>query len=382
MKLVYLTPHLKSPAGMERVLHNKICWLSRHKGYEITIITTEQGRCPIYFDFPMSVQIVDMEINYSEAYNYPCISRICAIRKKRKTHFDKLSKLLLQIRPDVTITLYPSDAIDVSTIKDGSKKVLEFHSNRYFRLNQGYTGVHRWVAKYKIWKDYRFVKKFDSVVVLSKEGALQWKNMTNIIVIPNAVTSSPEITVNLDTNRVIAVGRLIYEKGFDRLIEAWRLLPNDILLEWKLDIYGEGEERDRLNGLINSYGLGSSIRINAPTKNIFEEYAKSAFIVTTSRSEGFGMVLIEAMSCGLPAVCFDYSCGPKEVVSDGINGFLVENGNIHALSKKMEELMRNRYLRFNFSKAARSVRDVFSEDRIMKMWAEYFARLTDSKPKE
>lgn len=372
MKLVFLTPTLSHPGGMERVLHNKVCWLVHKGDYDITIITTDQQDRPNFFSFPKSVEIIDLGINYSSVYTKSPIIRILSTLLKKRIHFKSLSQLLKKIRPDITITLYPSNTVTIPRIKDGSKKIIEFHSNRFFRLNQGYKGIHQLIAKFRIRQDYRFVKKFDKLVVLTDEGAAQWGGIPNIEVIPNAIITPPRIIMSSESKRVIAVGRLIHEKGFDRLIQAWSLLPKDLLEEWQLDIYGQGEQELYLKELIYSLNLGTSAKINKPTKNIFEEYKKSAFLVMTSYSEGFGMVLVEAMSCGLPAICFDFSCGPKDLIDDNINGFLVENGNILLLSKKMERLMRDNNLRFTFSKNAKQVKDKFSEENVMCMWEQLF----------
>lgn len=375
MKLVYLTPTLSNPGGMERVLHNKVCWLVQKGNYDITIITTDQRDSPIFFNFPKGVEIIDLGINYSSVYAKSPIYRVLSTYRKKRIHFNLLSELLKKIRPDITITLYPSDTVSIPSIKDGSKKIIEFHSNRFFRLNQGYKGIHQLIAKFRIRQDYQFVKKFDKLVVLTDEGAAQWGGIPNIEVIPNAIITPPHIIMSSESKRVIAVGRLIHEKGFDRLIQAWGLLPKDLLGEWKLDIYGQGEQELYLNELIYSLNLGTSAKINKPTKNIFEEYKKSAFLVMTSYSEGFGMVLVEAMSCGLPAICFDFSCGPKDIIDDNINGFLVENGNILLLSKKMERLMRDNNLRHFFSKNAKQIQDKFSEKKVMEMWEKFFNSL-------
>lgn len=340
--------------------------------YDITIITTDQQDRPNFFSFPKSVEIIDLGINYSSVYTKSPIIRILSTLLKKRIHFKSLSQLLKKIRPDITITLYPSNTVTIPRIKDGSKKIIEFHSNRFFRLNQGYKGIHKLIAKFRIRQDYRFVKKFDKLVILTDEGAAQWSGIPNIEVIPNAIITPPRIIMSSDSKRVIAVGRLIHEKGFDRLIQAWSLLPKDLLEEWQLDIYGQGEQELYLNELIYSLNLGTSAKINKPTKNIFEEYKKSAFLVMTSYSEGLPMVLIEAMSCGLPAICFDFSCGPKDLIDDNINGFIVENGNILLLSKKMERLMRDNNLRLTFSKNAKQVKDKFSEEKVMCMWEQLF----------
>ena len=361
------------------MLHNKICeFVSRGEEYDITIITTDQGRAPCFFDFPKSVKIIDIGINYSAVNTRNPIRRAVVTYRKKRLHFIRLSELLCTIKPDVTITIYPSMAIPLSKIKDGSKKIVEFHANRFFRFHQGYRRSHRIVVKYRTWQDYRFIKKFDELVVLTKEGAEQWRQISNIRVIPNAAISRQSvlsISPVTKEKRVIAVGRLVYEKGYDRLIHAWSILPKEILEEWRLVIIGDGEQKNNLQEIIKTLNVCSSVCIKAPTKQIFDEYAKSAFFVMTSRTEGMPMTLIESMSCGLPAVCFDFACGPKEIIEDGVNGFLVENGNIREFSEKMEDLILNEDIRLVFSEKAKLVKDKFSEEKVTEMWMEFFSEL-------
>ena len=171
---------------------------------------------------------------------------------------------------------------------------------------------------------------------------------------------------------MIAIGRLDYQKGFDRLIEAWALIPDDLKEEWRLDIFGQGEWKEMLHEKIKRLGIISSAMINPPTKDIFKEYSSSSFIVMSSHYEGQPMVLIEAMSCGLPGVCFDFKCGPKDIIADGKNGLLVTEGDITALAKAMETLMRNDALRCKMSYDARKVKLEYSEKSIMEQWVNCF----------
>lgn len=374
-KLVYLTPTLSSPAGMERVLHNKVCWLTEHRDYQITIVTTDQGSAPVYFSFPRQVNIVDLGINYSADYSLNPIARTLALLRKRKLHKRKLESLLKELRPDITIALYPAEATVVPGIKDGSKKILEFHSHRFFRLNQGYHGIHLLVARYRTRADKRLASRFDRCVVLTHEGAEQWGKMSNITVIPNSITHVPDVTPNPQSHRIIAVGRLIYEKGFDRLLNAWALLPEGIRGKWKLDIYGQGECEQSLRQMIDELGISSSAAIFPPTNRIFDEYADSSFLVMSSRSEGFGMVMLEALSCGIPVISFDFLCGPREIIQDGVNGILVPNGDIARLAEKIALLIQDSALRDRLAAHAKEVLISFSEERIMHMWEDLFKEL-------
>ena len=175
---------------------------------------------------------------------------------------------------------------------------------------------------------------------------------------------------------MIAVGRLDYQKSFDRLLEAWALIPSAVRAGWRLDIFGQGEWETMLRDRIAALGIEESARINAPTKQIFEEYADSAFLVMSSHYEGFPMVMIEAMACGLPVVSFGFKCGPRDIIREGRNGLVVPEGDIPALAAAMARLMTDDALREGMSREARQVVGTYSEERIMQLWKQCFDSLT------
>lgn len=372
MKLVYCMASVYNPGGMERVLLNKVRWFAARDGYKVMVVTTDQQGRPPFYQFPENVQMVDLGINYSVDNDRSPIAKITSYFQKRRKHRKVLADLLLRERADVVISLYPSESSFIPKIKDGSKKVLELHLNRYFRLQYGRSGLLGLADRFRSWQDVRIARRFDRFVVLTKEDAGYWGDLPNIEIIPNAAPDVPEITYNPSSHRIIAVGRLDYQKGFDRLIDAWSMVSEDLRKEWNLDIFGQGEWKEMLEKKIDGLGMGSSVKINPPTKDIFKEYASSAFIVMSSHYEGLPMVLIEAMSCGLPGVCFDFKCGPKDIIIDGENGLLISEGDVPGLAKAMERLMFDESLRTRMSGEALSIREPYSEKRVMEQWVNCF----------
>ena len=138
---------------------------------------------------------------------------------------------------------------------------------------------------------------------------------------------------------VFAAGRLTRVKGFDLLLESWALLEKDFP-DWKLCIAGDGEDRENLLELIEEKGLRAAELVGR-VSDMEEWYGRSAFYVLPSRDEGFGMVLIEAMSHGRAAVSFACKAGPGEIISDGENGFLVPEGDTAAFAERMRRLMES-----------------------------------------
>lgn len=183
----------------------------------------------------------------------------------------------------------------------------------------------------------------------------------------------------LKSKKVIAVGRYSYEKGFDRLIKVWDIVNKEIK-GWTLHIIGDGGCREALQNQINELGLNQCVFLDGLRNDMKEEYLDASLFVLSSRYEGFGMVLLEAMSCGVPVVSFDCPCGPKDLITDGENGYLVEDGDIEKLADRIVYLIRHPEKRKEMGAMAYKRSADYSEDKIMKQWMELFNEvLADSK---
>ena len=376
MKLIYCIASVHHPGGMERVLLNKLRWFVRQGGYDLTVVTTDQSGLPPFYAFPPEVKMIDLDINYAVDNQRSPLAKIVSYFRKRRLHRKRLSRLLLKERADLVVSLYPSESSFIPRIQDGSKKVLELHYNKFFRLQYNRRGLLRLADRFRTWQDERIVRRFDQFVVLTHEDAAYWGALPNLTVIPNAAiqTDTPQADTR-NSRRVIAVGRLDYQKGFDRLIEAWNLLPVALRETWNLAIFGQGEWQEKLTQQIRHFHLEESVRIYPPTTEIAQAYASSAFLAMSSHYEGFPMVMIEAMSCGLPVVTFDYPCGPKDIIRDGENGFLVKEGDIEGLSQALGRMMTDEDLRICLGKTARLVLDTYRENTIMQQWTQCFQKL-------
>lgn len=377
MKLIYCTHSTYNPGGMERVLLNKVTYLSQLPGWEVAVVTTDQNQRPPFYPFPEKVRMTDLGINYSEDNEKGAWKKITGYLRKRKEHKRKLTALLLKEKPDIVVSLYPSESSFIPDIKDGSRKVLELHYCKFFRLQYGRRGLLGWIDKLRTRQDEQIVRRFDKFVVLTNEDRRYWGHLPNIEVIPNAAMHVSDAYSDVMNKRVIAVGRLDYQKGFDRLIQAWELVQyTGKFTDWKLDIFGQGEWREMLQQMIDKAELQNTVCLNRPTKQIGEEYVKSDMLVMSSNYEGFPMVMIEAMACGLPVVSFDYKCGPKDIIQTGINGLLVPNGDIQALADAMMKVMEDEAYRKMLSLNARKVVDTYSEQAVMSQWIRLFTSIT------
>ena len=378
MKIIYCTHSVCNPGGMERVLVNKVTYLVEKLHWDVSIVTTDQKNRPAFYSLPSGVKMTDLGINYSDDNVKSPMGKIVGYLKRRWKHRRLLTDLLQKEKADIVVSLYPSESSFIPDIKDDSKKVLELHFCKFFRLQYGRSGLLGLIDKWRTKQDERLVHKFDKFVVLTNEDKGYWGNLHNIEVIPNAAMNMSGHFSDVTSHRVIAVGRLDYQKGFDRLIQAWELIQKDNrYADWCLDIFGQGEWHNMLQEMITSRGLEKTARINQPTNNIGNEYAHSSLIVMTSNYEGFGMVLVEAMACGVPAVAFDCKCGPKDIIKHRENGLLVDNGNIEGLADAMMEVMGNEDFRKMLSENARKIVSTYSEDVVMGKWIGLFNSLIE-----
>ena len=369
MKILYTICSLYNPGGMERVLLNKVQWLSTHTDWEIVVVTTDQRQRPTFYPFPAGVRMIDLGINYSDDNGKGFFAKFIGYMQRKRRHRSLLAKLLKQEKPDVVDCFYPGECGFVPGFKDGSKKVMELHQSKLFHHQYNRTGLMGLADKVRARMDERLVRRFDRFVVLTEEDAQMWGALPNIVVIPNAAMPIATAPSDVSAKRVIAVGRLDYQKGFDRLIKAWSIVQQRPESKgWRLDIFGQGEWKDMLQGLIEKHGLQQSARINAPTTNIGEEYARSAMLVMSSHYEGFPMVMVEAMAHALPVVSFDYKCGPRDIIDHARNGLIVPDGNISALAEAMLRLMADEKLRKEMSINAKNVVNRYSEEKVMKLW--------------
>lgn len=379
MKLVYCIHSIYNPGGMERVLWNKVVYWTRHTDWEVVIVTTDQHDRPPFYPFPEQVRRIDLGINYSEDNTKSPLEKIAGYLRRRRLHRRRLTELLIRERADVVVSLYPSESSFIPDIRDGSRKVLELHYCKFFRLQYGRKGLLGAIDRWRTRQDERIVRRFDKFVVLTHEDQSYWGALPNLEVIPNAAMHLTDHFSDGSARRVIAVGRLDYQKGFDRLIRAWNLVQRSSrFADWRLDIFGQGEWHDMLQGMIDERGLAATMHLCRPTTQIGDEYARSSLLAMSSHYEGFPMVMIEAMASALPVVSFDYKCGPKDIIRPGENGLLVRDGDEEGLAQALMTLMEDDALRKRMSQRAREVVKEYSEEAVMARWMRLFTSIVRS----
>ena len=376
MKIAYCTPSLYIPGGVERVLTTKANYLADVAGYDVYIILTDGKEKAPYYPLSDKIHIINLDINFEELWSLSFVKKGITYSKKQRIFKKRLSKALCDIKPDITISLLRREINFLCDLKDGSKKVGEMHINRqnYRNFEAGDTNfIKKIFEKYWMSSLIKQLKRLDCFIVLSDEDKKNWKELDNVIVIPNPL---PPVTISqtstTENKKVIAVGRYVYQKGFDLLVEAWETVAEKHP-DWHLYIYGRGDK--------NNYKVVSNCHFEDAVENINDKYAESSIFVLSSRFEGFGMVIIEAMKCGVPAVSFACPCGPKDIITDGQDGFLVENGNTQQLAERICYLIEHDEERKVMGKNAVETAKKYDINEIGKRWSSLFNSILTDKRK-
>ena len=375
MKIIYCIAGTYNSGGMERVLANKANFLAEH-GHDVLIITTDQLCREPFFALSPKVKTYNLSIDYEENNNKGFIIKVLQYPFKHWNHQKILKGFLCCLRADIVISMFCNDVSFITNIPDGSKKILEIHFSKFKRLQYDRKGLWRLADWWRSKMDEKVVRRFDKFVVLTQEDKGYWGDLPNMEVIGNAKNEWGDHSASLDNKQVIAVGRYDYQKGFDRLIEAWRLIYNRFP-DWKLKIVGDGKLRGKLQKLIDTYNLSNVIELKKSVSNILPDFLDASILAMSSRYEGLPMVLIEAMSVGLPVVSFACKCGPGDIISDGEDGFLVQDGDVPALAERIKQLIEDTDLRKKMGQAAKRKSERFSEPVIMEKWMKLFDNLVN-----
>jgi glycosyltransferase involved in cell wall biosynthesis len=373
-KILYIYGGLYTPNGMSAIISQKINYLADYTDNEMYIVLTEHPEKKTFYHLSDKIHRKDIVMNFDDLDTMPLFKKIICYWMKQRKYKRLLTQYLMELRPDITVSITRREINFLTKIKDGSKKVAEIHFARTFyrQLNLSLLPrrVNKWISK--IWMNnlIRSLKQLDRFIVLTNEDRQNWTELDNVSVIPNFVTSVSIDKSDCNMKRVIAVGRYSWQKGFDMLINAWKIVYKSHP-EWLLDIYGDGDS-DTYQTIAVNLGLSSVVRCNHAIRDINNEYIKSSIFVLSSRYEGLPLVLIEAMGAGLPVVSFSCPCGPKDMIDEGQNGLLVENGNVQQLADRLLYLINNESVRKSMgAKAAESVK-LYSKDIVMKHWIDLF----------
>lgn len=376
-KIVYFVGGLLSPNGMGTILSQKINYLAEHTDYDLYMVLTEKAGSPWYYDIHPRVKWVNFDINFDELDIMPFHKKLWHYFLKQRRFKRMFSDYLMKVRPDITVSICRREINFITDIQDGSKKIAEIHFARpfYRKFQKSFFPkfLNEWISKQWIGRFVNKLKRLDKFVVLTEEDSQNWPELNNLVVIPNFVSSTSMLRSSLSNKRVIAVGRYSWQKGFDMLINAWKVV-NTRHPDWQLDIYGSGDNalyQKQADGL----GLASVVTCHGSVEHVYGKYAESSLFVLSSRYEGFGLVLVEAMGVGLPVVSFACPCGPRDILKDGETGILVSPGDVKGLAEKICFVIEHQDVRQSMGERAITRAKMFTQERVMQQWIKLFENL-------
>lgn len=378
MKVLYVINRMTNMAGIERILTCKMNLLCEIGSYQVLLTTYEQqGRA---LSFQQNDKIMYRPINaplpLREGKSF--IKWLITYYRARVLFKREFSSLLNELNPDIVVsTIYSYQVLDIIckiSHQQKVKTIIESHTKgETVSMANKFQYNHILFNFFSLWDKHimRSLKYCQCVVTLTKQDVPFWQEyVKRIEVIPNMLTIKPKKVIDYHVKRVVSAGRYMTEKGFDRLLEAWHLLADDYA-DWQLYIFGD-EDRTTYQRIVDQYNMNERVHLMPATTDIAEEFSKSSIFVMSSRYEGFGLVLAEAMSCGLPCISFDCPYGPHEIISDGEDGFLVENSNIELFARTMEHLMSDAVLRQKMGEMAIKNIVRYDSDMIMNHWNQLF----------
>jgi glycosyltransferase involved in cell wall biosynthesis len=349
MKILIYFNSMAAAGGIERVISSHISFFEKQEN-NITLLTKDKKSS----FYPISRKVnfdsinIEFEMNMNSKWK-----RICSIIIYLLPTFLALRSKCRRIKPDIVYVASPLNLLEIIFSGINAKRILVTEHSSY----ASYNFIYRKIISF-------FYPKVGLLLVPTKtDSEIYSRRGINNIYLPNPLPFYPEQISPLSTNLALCVGRLTADKRHDLLIDIWKL--SGIYRQgWKLKIIGKGETELLLRRKIDQLVLNDSVFICEPTSDIEEQYLNSSIFLLTSRAEGFGMVLVEAMACGVPCISFDCPSGPRDIVDNGISGMLLEEHDVDGYALALRQLASDKTLRKNFGLAARHSARKFSSESV------------------
>ncbi|MDI9309901.1 MAG: glycosyltransferase [Limnohabitans sp.] len=355
MKILYIAPQISGAGGLERVLALKSRYLIEEMNQEVCFITSNSDENTHFYNFSSKISQKDIKVKGFKLFR---------ILK----YYKKVRKEIKCIKPDIIIVCdfgWKGFCFNLF-VKANAPVVFEVHGSRF---NESHFLSSSFFASFRVWIRKILLNTFKHRIFLSESSQAEWNS--NGIIIPNPIEIKETDKSSLTEKKCICLARHTYEKGIDRLLHIWREVIKKHP-DWTLNIYGEGFLYDDNLMLSKKLELENNVNFYKPKQNIEEIYISSSIYLMTSRQEGFGMVLLEAMNYGLPIIAYDCPVGPREIIENGKNGFLIENDNQNEFVKKIFQLIENKNLRSEIGNISSETLKKYEVSKIIRQYCNFF----------
>jgi len=347
--LIYIDS-MAPAGGIERVVSKHIAFFAKTHNVKLMTKDTKES----FYDLPQNIEIsslnIDSSLNmYSKVQRiFQTLKQLLITRKKLKVYKDNY---------DLFYVTHIRNLLELYLAGVDMKKVIVTEHGSYY----GYNNVYK---KLKLWL---YPKCKYVVSPTSMDYEIYKSQNCNASYIPNPLSFFDDRFSTLNQKTVINIGRLTRDKRQDLLLNIWKIISVNHP-DWKLQLIGKGELKEQLEKMIKEYNLQNSVEIIDPIKNVEDLFLNSSIFAFTSKYEGFGMVLAEAMAYGVPCISFDISSGPRDIIENNIDGFLIEDNNIEDYICKLDFMIINYEKRKEMGKNAKQNIQKFLDTKIEEKW--------------
>lgn len=380
MNILYCIPQLYNSGGMERVVTQKVNYLTEHTNHKIDIVTTEctpKGTKTSYFPLNRTISIHELGIDFDSDFSSPLLVKWWHHERKIQQYHRQLLHLIRQRNIDLCISTGGKEIAFLHqlpchtmaefhfSLQHRQQQICAFHSGLFWKL-LGIIRTHQLI---------RAVRPLSHFVVLTEADCQNWQKVgcNNVVCIPNpcSLDGTDLPIAQRDSRTVLAVGRLHPQKGFDMLLSAWAGVIAQHP-DWRLMIVGEGPSRTELEQLIQHLHISDSVDMLGTSMDMVSIYQKASLLVLSSRYEGLPLALIEGMWCGIPCVAFDCPSGPRQLLDDG-RGVLLPAQDTQALANAIIHLINHpNEANAMGKKAQKYAQEQYAQDIIMLRWITLF----------
>lgn len=381
MKIVYCLNAISTIGGVERAIITKANALSSIPENHVYIVVVRNDSQRTQGILSQNVNLINLDIDYYGKDKMGSLLRsLLEYVQKIKVHYESLKKVLIELNPDIVVAVGGFEKFPLAFIKKHKWKLIrEVHSEKHYRRILADSFFKRLIAAISEFVEYKLlISRYDKIIVLTNEDRNNnWSPSRKFEVIPNPVSFTCGQPSSLNENTIVTVSRLDKLKNIGALINSFKII-SEKHPDWSLKIYGDGPMRISIQTQINNLNLSGNVFMMGQTDNVLQAMCQASVFAFSSLLEGFPLVLVEAMECGVPVVSYQCPCGPKDIITDGVDGFLVPVNDEQMLADRICRLIEDEELRHKMGAAAKETVKKYHIENITKQWMQLFNELIHS----